>query len=311
MPDADSRTRNGEELLYKARGAHKGDLTVRLDRSGTITEIQESFPVAIPRTKIYQEFGKDALTAHFSLAKCAGNALYRDPRGAIELTLYPSRGIVLWPDQYGYDFAAIHYLAHSPGLTALAGLRRQAEKRSEFALTASCDYTVWRRCALRVRILLSAVLLLSIFACRSNKPPPPSAGFRSKAAWSPSIAAAHTITLDHHEIAGYMKAMTMAFPVHDAWVFKVVHPGDTVQATLVVADDAIWKTSRSPRPAPRRISPPLRPCTFRSRASRFRIFISSTRRAHDSSGAVPRRAAADHVYLFPLPPPGLLHPHEQ
>jgi protein SCO1/2 len=35
-----------------------------------------------------------------------------------------------------------------------------------------------------------------------------------------------------------MKAMTMGFTVRDAWVFKVVHPGDTVQATLVVSDDA-------------------------------------------------------------------------
>lgn len=124
-PDADSRSRDGEELVYKARGAHKGDVTVRLDRSGTISEIQESFPVAIPRTKIYQEFGADALTERFSLVKCAGktlgdaiyDSLYRDSGGAIELTLYPARGILLWPDQYGYDFAAIHYLAHSPGLT--------------------------------------------------------------------------------------------------------------------------------------------------------------------------------------------------
>lgn len=51
-------------------------------------------------------------------------------------------------------------------------------------------------------------------------------------------SAAHTLTLDHHEIPGYMKAMTMAFPVRDTWVFNVVHPGDTVQATLVAADDA-------------------------------------------------------------------------
>lgn len=51
-------------------------------------------------------------------------------------------------------------------------------------------------------------------------------------------AATHTLTLDHHEIPGYMKAMTMDFAVRDAWVFNVVHPGDTVQATLVVGDDA-------------------------------------------------------------------------
>jgi|GEM_PF-1386167 len=116
-PDAFQRTRSGEELTYRARGDHKGDLTVRLDPSGIVVEVQEAFPIAIPRTQIYKEFGKDALTAHFSRAKCASDALYRNPRGVIELTLYPSRGIVLWPDQNGYDFAAILYTAKQPGLS--------------------------------------------------------------------------------------------------------------------------------------------------------------------------------------------------
>jgi hypothetical protein len=115
-PDAVTRKPSGEELTYKARGDHKGELLVRIDRAGIIQEIQESFAVSIPRTQIYKELGQDALTAHFSTAKCAGDALYRNPRGAIELTLYPRRGIVLWPDQYGYDFAAILYLAQAPGL---------------------------------------------------------------------------------------------------------------------------------------------------------------------------------------------------
>jgi hypothetical protein len=118
-PDATSHNPSGEELTYKARGEHKGDLSVRLDRSGTVMEVQEAFAVSIPRTQIYKELGQDALTAHFSRAKCAANALYRDPRGAIELTLYPARGIALWPDQYGYDFAAILYLARPPGLARL------------------------------------------------------------------------------------------------------------------------------------------------------------------------------------------------
>ena len=64
---------------------------------------------------MYKELGQDALTAHFSQARCAAAALYRDPAGAIELTLYPARGIVLWPDQFGYDFAAILYVARPPG----------------------------------------------------------------------------------------------------------------------------------------------------------------------------------------------------
>ena len=48
----DSKIR--EELIYKARGDHKGDLAVVLDPSGTVVEIEESFPVAIPRSRIYK-----------------------------------------------------------------------------------------------------------------------------------------------------------------------------------------------------------------------------------------------------------------
>jgi hypothetical protein len=115
-PNTTEHTPGGEELSYLARGDHKGDLRFRLDRSGTITEIEEAFPIAIPRTRIYNELGKDALTEHYYSAKCAGDALYRDPRGSIELTLFPARGIALWPDQNGYDFAALQYLARRPGL---------------------------------------------------------------------------------------------------------------------------------------------------------------------------------------------------
>lgn len=112
-----------EYLTYKARGDHGGELAVRIGRSGTIVEIKESFPVAIPRSRIYRELGPDAVTAHFRVAHfdaahsdaahshVAEAALYRDPAGSLELTLYPAQGIVLWPDQIGYDFAAILYLA--------------------------------------------------------------------------------------------------------------------------------------------------------------------------------------------------------
>lgn len=118
-PNSAKPIEGGEELTYTARGDHKGNLSIRLDRSGVITEIQEALPVAIPRTKVYREFGNDGMTAHFSKAKCAADVLYRDPRGVIELTLYPRRGIVLWPDQYGYDFAAILYVARPPGLAQI------------------------------------------------------------------------------------------------------------------------------------------------------------------------------------------------
>jgi protein SCO1/2 len=86
------------------------------------------------------------------------------------------------------------------------------------------------------------VLLLCIFGCNSGCNSKKQASAERRFPIEGRVvavdAAAHTITLDHHEVAGYMKAMTMPFEVHDAWVFNVVHPGDTVQATLVVSDDA-------------------------------------------------------------------------
>lgn len=90
---------------------------------------------------------------------------------------------------------------------------------------------------MRLRIFLAALLLLSALGCHSVKP----ASERRFPIEGRVVAvdpAQRTITLDHHEVVGYMKAMTMPFAVRDAWVFNVVHPGDTIQATLVVSTDA-------------------------------------------------------------------------
>jgi hypothetical protein len=123
--DSESTTGKAAELHYHGRGEHKGELIVRLGRNGRLSDVEEDFPVAIPRTIIYKELGKDAMTSHFSEAACAGRTLYRDPRGPIELTLYPALGIMLWPDQYGYDFAAIHYLPQPPGAPRPACVARE------------------------------------------------------------------------------------------------------------------------------------------------------------------------------------------
>ena len=48
------------------------------------------------------------------------------------------------------------------------------------------------------------------------------------------------VTVDHEEIAGYMPAMTMPYPLHDADALKVTGAGDRIQATLVVADGDYW-----------------------------------------------------------------------
>ncbi len=89
---------------------------------------------------------------------------------------------------------------------------------------------------------LSTLVLLCGFGCKSARPPAAERRFPIEGRVVAIDSAAHTITLDHHEVAGYMKAMTMPFTVRDAWVFNVVHPGDTVQATLVVSDDVYLET---------------------------------------------------------------------
>jgi protein SCO1 len=48
------------------------------------------------------------------------------------------------------------------------------------------------------------------------------------------------VTLAHHEIKGFMDAMTMPFTVKDEWAMKVLTPGQKVEATLVIQGDRSW-----------------------------------------------------------------------
>ncbi|NOT52980.1 MAG: redoxin domain-containing protein [Deltaproteobacteria bacterium] len=48
------------------------------------------------------------------------------------------------------------------------------------------------------------------------------------------------ITVEHEDIPGYMDAMTMPFSLTEEWPYKVLHPGDQVQAALVVQGDRSW-----------------------------------------------------------------------
>jgi protein SCO1 len=45
-------------------------------------------------------------------------------------------------------------------------------------------------------------------------------------------------TLSHDAIPGYMDAMTMAFPIHDDWVWNDLTPGSEIHAELVVDNSA-------------------------------------------------------------------------
>jgi protein SCO1/2 len=49
------------------------------------------------------------------------------------------------------------------------------------------------------------------------------------------------ITVDHESVPGFMEAMTMIFPVRDdPQVFEILHPGDRLEAKLVVDGGDYW-----------------------------------------------------------------------
>ncbi len=50
----------------------------------------------------------------------------------------------------------------------------------------------------------------------------------------------HRIMIAHQEIPNYMKAMTMPFKVKDTTLLSMVHPGDSVVATLAVSRVESW-----------------------------------------------------------------------
>jgi protein SCO1/2 len=50
----------------------------------------------------------------------------------------------------------------------------------------------------------------------------------------------HTATIKHHEIKGFMDAMTMEFPVKDPREFAKLRTGEQIAATVFVQDTNFW-----------------------------------------------------------------------
>lgn len=50
----------------------------------------------------------------------------------------------------------------------------------------------------------------------------------------------HTATIKHHEIKGFMEAMTMEFPVKDEREFAKLSKGEAITATVFVQDTNFW-----------------------------------------------------------------------
>lgn len=106
-----------ETYTYPDKGEFGGKLLVDVDAAtGIIESITEHFSPNLTRTQAYKKLGKDYREVRYSISTCpqVGSTpmVYRDPKGGIELLEYPQKGIILWPNQYGFDIAAVVYRAH-------------------------------------------------------------------------------------------------------------------------------------------------------------------------------------------------------
>lgn len=113
-----SEPKRGKMLItytYPGKGDFDGELVVEVSRATDVVETITSRPAQnITRTEAYRKFGKNYDEVTYSVAKCGEGTnppVYRDKNGPVELLEYPKQGIILWPNAYGFDIAAIVYRA--------------------------------------------------------------------------------------------------------------------------------------------------------------------------------------------------------
>lgn len=105
-----------ETYKYAAKGDLGGDVLVEVNRTtGVVESITVQFSPNVTRTQAYKKYGRDYKEVNYSVVNCPQNGatplVYRNPKGGVELLEYPQKGLVLWPNQYGFDIAAAVYLA--------------------------------------------------------------------------------------------------------------------------------------------------------------------------------------------------------
>lgn len=105
-----------EVYSYSGKGDFGANIIVEVSRAtGLVVAITERFSPNITRTQARKKYGESYNEVQYSVAECPHegvNALaYRDPSGPIGLIEYPQQGLVLWPNEEGFDIAAALYLA--------------------------------------------------------------------------------------------------------------------------------------------------------------------------------------------------------
>lgn len=107
--------------------------------------------------------------------------------------------------------------------------------------------------------LASLNILFTLSACQIQKPLPQQRfDLRGKVVAVDKNEG--TVTVAHQAVQGYMDAMTMSFFLKDKWAFKVLKPGQSVSATLVIEGDHSWlegiAVSEEAKPESNSLAPP-------------------------------------------------------
>jgi protein SCO1/2 len=88
--------------------------------------------------------------------------------------------------------------------------------------------------------ILSAIFFASILFQGCSQKPANEHRYEFKGKVIAVDRAKGEVKVDHEDIKGYMPAMTMEFPLHDADALKIIEAGDRLQASLVITDDGYW-----------------------------------------------------------------------
>lgn len=110
------RSAHLEIYSYPGKGDFGASVTVEVNRAtGVVETITERFSPNITRTQARKKFGESYNEGQYSIADCphegVNSPVYRDSNGPIGLIEYPQQGLVLWPNEEGFDIAAALYLA--------------------------------------------------------------------------------------------------------------------------------------------------------------------------------------------------------
>ena len=102
----------------------------------------------------------------------------------------------------------------------------------------------------RLAAILALVVLVAPAACakRSTRAPgqpvaasPEAKRYDLRGVVRKVEAEKREVTVDHETVPGFMEAMTMSFPVRDdPQVLEILHPGDRLEAKLVVDGENYW-----------------------------------------------------------------------